>query len=90
MTNARLPLAFIPAGEEIRLTTFGDAIPLLQREQLASYGLIPDCSMKVLQQHPMSVILTDEIELALEHEIARHIWVDRKHHSSDRTAAKTN
>jgi len=31
----------------------------------------------VLQQRPMTVILAEEVELALEHGVARHIWVER-------------
>jgi hypothetical protein len=32
----------------------------------------------VLQQKPMTVILAEEVELALEHSVARHIWVTHK------------
>ena len=37
--EARLPLAFIPAGTEVCLAAFGDDIDPLQREQLTAYGL---------------------------------------------------
>jgi hypothetical protein len=33
--------------------------------------------LRVLQQKPMTVILAEEVELALEHSVARHIWVVR-------------
>ena len=75
--EARLPLAFIPAGTEVRLAAFGDEIDPLQREQLTAYGLAASRPLKVLQQRPMTVILADEVELALEHVVARHIWVER-------------
>ncbi len=74
---ARLPLAFIPAGQSILLAELGDEIDPLQREQLTAYGLALGQPLKVLQQRPMTVILADEVELALEHAIARHIWVVR-------------
>ena len=75
--EARLPLAFIPPGTEVRLAAFGDEIDPLQREQLTAYGLAASRPLRVLQQRPMTVILADEVELALEHAVARHIWVSR-------------
>ena len=74
---ARLPLAFIPPGQEVRLAGFGDEIDPLQREQLTAYGLAESRPLKVLQQRPMTVILADEVELALEHAVARYIWVEK-------------
>ncbi|MBL8418816.1 MAG: ferrous iron transport protein A [Dechloromonas sp.] len=76
--EARLPLAFISPGSEVCLAAFGEEIDPLQREQLTAYGLAESRPLKVLQQKPMTVILADEVELALEHGIARHIWVTRK------------
>ena len=75
--EARLPLAFIPPGTEVRLAGLGDDIDPLQREQLTAYGLACGRPMRVLQQRPMTVILADEVELALEHVVARHIWVEK-------------
>lgn len=74
---ARLPLAFIPPGQEVRLAGFGDEIDPLQREQLTAYGLAESRPLKILQQRPMTVILADEVELALEHAVARYIWVEK-------------
>ena len=73
----RLPLAFIPAGTEVRLAALGDEIDPLQREQLTAYGLAAGRMLKVLQQRPMTVILAEEVELALEHAVARYIWVEK-------------
>ena len=75
--EARIPLAFIPAGSEVRLSAIGDEIDAHQREQLTAYGLAPNRPLKVLQQRPMTVILAEEVELALEHGVARHIWAER-------------
>ena len=75
--EARLPLAFIPAGTEVRLAALGDEIDPHQREQLTAYGLAVSRPLKVLQQRPMTVILAEEVELALEHVVARYIWVER-------------
>jgi Fe2+ transport system protein FeoA len=75
--EARLPLAFIPPGSVVRLAGFGDEIDALQREQLTAYGLAESRPLTVLQQRPMTVILADEVELALEHAVARYIWVEK-------------
>ena len=73
--EARLPLAFIPAGSEVRLIALGDEIDPLQREQLHAYGLSAAHAVKVLQQQPMTVLLCEHVELAIEHAVSRHIWV---------------
>ncbi len=75
--DARIPLAFIAPGSEVRLAGLGQEIDPLQREQLTAYGLAENRTLRVLQQKPMTVILADEVELALEHTVARHIWVIR-------------
>lgn len=79
---ARLPLAFIQPGTEVHLASLGDEIDALQREQLTAYGLAEHRALRVLQQRPMTVILADEVELALEHSIARHIWVYGKNNEN--------
>lgn len=76
--DARLPLAFIAPGTEVRLAGLGEEIDALQREQLTAYGLAESRPIKVLQQKPMTVILAEEVELALEQSVARHIWVRHK------------
>lgn len=73
--HARVPLGFLPPGRSARLTEVG-AVDTAQREQLAAYGLVAGCRMKVLQQKPMTVILAEELELALEPDVAREIWVE--------------
>lgn len=79
MTDPRVPLAFIPAGDEVLFSDFDDCIETFQKEQLNAYGIVPNSTLKVLQQHPMTVIFADETEIALEYAIARHIWVDRNY-----------
>ncbi len=75
--EARLPLAFIAPGKTVRLASLGEEIDPLQREQLIAYGLAENRPLKVLQQRPMTVILAEEVELALEHAVARYIWVEK-------------
>jgi Fe2+ transport system protein FeoA len=75
---ARLPLTFISPGEDVCLTAFGDQIDPVQREQLAAYGLTESRTIRVLQQRPMTIVVADEVELALEHAVASHIWVEKQ------------
>ena len=75
--HAVVPLAFITPGTEVRLAALGEEIDPHQREQLTAYGLAENRPITVLQQRPMTVILADEVELALEHGVARHVWVRR-------------
>ncbi len=75
--QALVPLAFISPGSEVRLASLGDEIDPHQREQLTAYGLAENRPLTVLQQRPMTVILAEEVELALEHSVARHVWVRR-------------
>ena len=74
--DARVPLAFVRPGMEVRLALFGEGIDPVQREQLTAYGLTEGRPLRVLQQQPMTVILADEMELALELAVARHLWVE--------------
>lgn len=79
---ARLPLSFIQPGQSVLLAALGEEIDPEQREQLIAYGLSEKQVIKVLQQRPMTVILADEIELALEHQVARHVWVHDKNNEN--------
>ena len=74
--DARVPLAFVAPGSDVQLAELGEGIEAVQREQLTAYGLAPSRRITVLQQRPMTVILADQVELALEHRVARHIWVE--------------
>lgn len=74
---ARIPLGFMLAGERARVEEIDTRIDPVQREQLVAYGLAPQRVLTVLQQHPMSIVMIDEVELALEADIARLVWVRR-------------
>lgn len=74
--HERIRLTGTPIGRQVRIADFGDDIDPLQREQLHAYGLSAPHSVTVLQQQPMTVVLCDHVELALEHDVARHIWVE--------------
>lgn len=76
--NARVPLSFLLPGCRARVEDLDDAIDSTQREQLVAYGLAPNRPFIVLQQRPMTIVMIDEVELALEASVARHVWVRRK------------
>lgn len=76
--NARVPLAFLLPGARAQVDALGDEIDATQREQILAYGLAPGRPVTVLQQHPMTLVMVDEVELALESSVARHVWVTRR------------
>ena len=75
---ARVPLSFLLPGVQARVEDIDAAIDPTQREQLVAYGLAPNRPLLVLQQHPMTIVMIDEVELALEDSVARHVWVKRR------------
>ncbi|MCL2590342.1 MAG: ferrous iron transport protein A [Betaproteobacteria bacterium] len=74
----RIRLTGTPPGHHVRLAEFGEEIGSLQREQLLAYGLTAQQTLTVLQQRPMTIVLYEHMELALEHSIAHHIWVEEE------------
>lgn len=73
--HARVPLSVLLPGIDAEVDGIEEAIDAAQREQLIAYGLAPTRPLRVLQQRPMTVIMIDEVELALEDSVARRIWV---------------
>jgi Fe2+ transport system protein FeoA len=76
--TVRIRLTGTPTGHRVRLAEFGEEIDPMQREQLLAYGLTTQQTFTVLQQRPMTVILCEHMELALEHGVAHHIWVEEE------------
>lgn len=76
--TARVPLGFLLPGVQARVDAIDDRIDPTQREQLVAYGLAPNRPLVVLQQRPMTLVMIDEVELALEDSVARHVWVTRR------------
>jgi Fe2+ transport system protein FeoA len=75
---ARVPLSFLLPGVQARVEDIDEAVSATQREQLVAYGLAPNRPLVVLQQRPMTIVMIDEVELALECSVARHVWVKRR------------
>jgi Fe2+ transport system protein FeoA len=76
--SARVPLSFLLPGTKGRVETIDEAVDAAQREQLIAYGLAANRPLVVLQQRPMTIVMVDEVELALESDVARHVWVRRR------------
>ena len=76
--SARVPLSFLLPGARARVESIDDAVDAAQREQLIAYGLAANQPLVVLQQRPMTSVMIEEVELALEADIARHVWVRRR------------
>jgi Fe2+ transport system protein FeoA len=73
--TAERPLTEAVPGTGVVLARLGSGIPVSQLEQLVSYGLFEGRVIEVLRQRPVTVILVDHTELALEPAIAAAIWV---------------
>jgi hypothetical protein len=70
-----VPLADIEPGRRVELVSFGAALDRSFCDQLLAYGVQPRHAIDVLQQQPMTVIVCDHVELALETAVARLIDV---------------
>jgi Fe2+ transport system protein FeoA len=57
--------------------------------QLSGFGLYPGVILQIRQRFPSYIIKTDEIEIALEPEVACKIWVNKlEDPSSDAPGAR--
>jgi Fe2+ transport system protein FeoA len=54
---------------------FSDKIPTKRRAQLEAYGVTPGAHVRVLQHSPVTIILIDQLELALEGELAKQVHI---------------
>lgn len=73
--HARVPLAMLLPRTHAVVDSIEDGIDPAQQEQLVAYGLAPGRPLRVQQQRPMTIVMIDEVELALETSVARRIWV---------------
>jgi Fe2+ transport system protein FeoA len=68
-------LADLRPGEETRLLSFSSEISPERLNQLQSYGLLPGCRVRVLQNWPVIVVQVEHTELAVENDLARQIYI---------------
>jgi hypothetical protein len=62
-------------GRTVEFDGFVEGLDAGFREQLLAYGVQPKQLLKVLQQAPMTVVVCDHVELALEASVARMMQV---------------
>jgi len=62
------------AGQQVTVIGF-EQLPTQYRQHLEAYGLMPGRSLQVLAQHPVTIVLVEQTELAFEAEIARKVMV---------------
>ena len=67
-------LADVRPGGSARLADF-NSLPTKQLENLQAYGLTPGQRIQVRQQKPVTVVIIDNTELAIEFDIACNIQV---------------
>jgi len=68
-------LADLRPGEEACLLSFSSEISPERLNQLQSYGLLPGCQVRVLQNWPVIVVQVEHTELAVENDLARQISI---------------
>lgn len=80
IAHACCSLDEVAPGLEVRVRGYGE-LPPRKLEQLQAYGLVVGRQVKVLQQEPLTVVLADHTELALESPIAKEINVELRQES---------
>ncbi|MHB0989200.1 MAG: FeoA family protein [Bellilinea sp.] len=67
-------LAGVQPGREVQITGYGD-LNGSQRQHLQGYGLLPGRRVKVLSQHPVTIVQVEQTELAFERGVAARVLV---------------
>lgn len=70
-----LTLADVPPGCTAEFMGFADSFPADRKASLQAYGLVVNHKVQVVQHAPVTIIRLDNIELALERDLARGIKV---------------
>jgi len=70
-----LTLADVPPGSQAELIGFTDTFPADRKAYLQAYGLVLNHQIQVVQHTPVTIIRLDNIELALESDLAKGIKV---------------
>ena len=69
-------LADVKPGDEIKVAGFAASLSPARLAHLQAYGLVEGYPVRVVQQKPVTVVQVDFVELALEAELARGVWVE--------------
>ncbi len=68
-------LASFPGGSQVRVTGFGQ-LSAQYLQHLQAYGVLPGRTLKILAQQPLTIILAEQTELALENSVAFQVFVE--------------
>lgn len=68
-------LADLTPGRSAQVIGFSPSIPTGQQAHLQAYGIIPGRLVQVVQHEPVTVVQVEHLELALESDLAREIYV---------------
>jgi Fe2+ transport system protein FeoA len=68
-------LADLPLTRQGRVVDVS-ALPTSQREQLQGYGILPGCTLRVTQHAPVTIVLIEQTELAIETDVAQAIQIE--------------
>jgi Fe2+ transport system protein FeoA len=81
-TYEGITLADISPGSQVELVGYDEGFPTDRKEHLQAFGLVRNNPIQVIQQTPVTIIHLDNIELALENDLAKgirvqHSWVEQ-------------
>jgi len=68
-------LADVAAGESVEFIGYDATLDPMLRDRLLAYGLAPSQRLDVLQQTPLTIVVCDHAELAIEAAVARTMRV---------------
>lgn len=77
MVPLEMRLSDAKIGEAVEFRGFDASLSTHLQDQFLAYGLSPGQPVSVLQQRPMTIILCDQTELAVEHVVAHAMIVGR-------------
>jgi Fe2+ transport system protein FeoA len=74
--GADFSLAQVKPGSMVQVKGFLPGIPNARAWHLQSYGVVPGCWLRVIQQKPVTIVQVEHLELALENGLAAFIQVE--------------
>lgn len=74
--QSQLCLADVPPGCKAEVVGFKTGFPPDRKAYLQAYGLVLNYPLQVLQHKPVTILRVDQIELALESDLAKGILVE--------------
>lgn len=79
-----MTLTDVSPGAKVQIAGFSGDLSPHQQEHLQAYGLVAGRRVRVLQHSPVTVVQVEHMELAMERELARKVWVMLEKTSGER------